>query len=49
MSSSAKRRDERRDFRLSGRQYDAFVAALDSPTKPKPRLDRLLKTPSIIE
>jgi uncharacterized protein (DUF1778 family) len=40
---------ERRDFRLNARQYDAFVAALDAPSKTKPRLDRLLKTPSILE
>lgn len=40
---------DRRDFQLTARHYDAFVAALDAPSKPKPRLDKLLKTPSILE
>ncbi len=40
---------DRQEFRLSARQYDAFVAALEAPAKPKLRLDKLLKTPSIIE
>lgn len=39
----------RTEFRLSARQYDAFVAALDAPSKPGPRLERLLKTPSVLE
>ena len=40
---------ERREFRLSAKQYDAFVAALDAPVKPRPRLETLLKTPSVLE
>lgn len=40
---------DRRDFRLSTKQYDAFMAALDAPAKPRPRLARLLKTPSVLE
>jgi uncharacterized protein (DUF1778 family) len=36
---------ERREFKLNAQQYDAFVAALDAPSKPKPRLAKLLKTP----
>mgnify|MGYP000031675765 CR=1 FL=1 len=40
---------DRREFRLSTKQYDAFIAALDAPAKPRPRLDRLLKTPSVLE
>lgn len=40
---------DRREFRLSTKQYDAFIAALDAPVKPRPRLDRLLKTPSVLE
>lgn len=39
----------RRGFRLSAKQYDAFVAALDAPEKPRPRLERLLKTRSALE
>ena len=38
----------RSEFRLSTKQYDAFVAALDA-AKPRPRLERLLKTPSALE
>ncbi len=37
---------ERREFKLNGKQYDAFVAALEAPSKPKPRLAKLLRTPS---
>jgi uncharacterized protein (DUF1778 family) len=34
---------------LNTNQYDAFVAALDAPPKPRPRLEKLLTTPSILE
>jgi uncharacterized protein (DUF1778 family) len=37
---------ERHEFKLNAKQYDAFVAALDGPSKPKPRLAKLLRTPS---
>jgi len=37
---------DRREFKLNAKQYDAFVAALDVCSKPKPRLAKLLKTPS---
>jgi len=40
---------DRREFRLSTKQYDAFVAALDASSKPRSRLERLLKTPSVLE
>jgi uncharacterized protein (DUF1778 family) len=40
---------DRREFRLNAKQYDAFVAALDRPSKPLQRLERLLTTPSVIE
>jgi uncharacterized protein (DUF1778 family) len=40
---------DRREFRLTAKQYDAFVAALDAPVKAKPRLDRLLQSRSAIE
>jgi len=39
----------RREFPLSAKQYADFVAALDAPFKPRPRLEKLLKTPSILE
>ena len=37
---------ESRELKLNAKQYDAFVAALDVCSKPKPRLARLLQTPS---
>lgn len=40
---------DRREFVLNSKQYQAFVAALDAPGKPKPRLEKLLKTPSVLE
>jgi uncharacterized protein (DUF1778 family) len=40
---------ERREFRIPAKDYDAFVAALDAPPKPKPRLDKLLRKPSALE
>jgi uncharacterized protein (DUF1778 family) len=40
---------DRLDFRLNAKQYDAFVAALDAPSKPKFRLAKLLKTSSALE
>lgn len=39
----------RREFSVSARQYDTFVAALEAPAKARPRLERLLKTPSAVE
>ena len=38
----------RSEFRLNAKQYDAFVAALDT-AKSRPRLEALLKTPSVLE
>ena len=40
---------DRREFRLTAKQYDAFVAALDAPVNARPRLERLLATPSVVE
>jgi uncharacterized protein (DUF1778 family) len=36
-------------FRLDAEQWTAFMAALDAPTKPRPRLARLLNEPSILD
>ncbi len=49
LAAAAETLAERREFRLSAQQYDAFVAALDAPSKPRPRLEKLLKTPSVLE
>ncbi|OGA00740.1 MAG: hypothetical protein A3H35_09355 [Betaproteobacteria bacterium RIFCSPLOWO2_02_FULL_62_17] len=40
---------DRREFRLDKKQWAAFLEALDSPPKKKPRLEKLLKTPSVFE
>lgn len=49
LAAAAETLAERREFSVSAKQYDAFVAALDAPAKPRPRLERLLKTPSVLE
>lgn len=40
--------DQRR-FILDTEQWKAFVAALDRPIEPKPRLRRLFTEPSVLE
>ena len=49
LTAAAEALAERREFKLNAKQYDAFVAALDAPSKPKLRLAKLLKTPSALE
>lgn len=49
LEAAAETLAERREFRLSAKQYDAFVAALDAPVKPRARLERLLTTPGVLE
>ena len=40
---------ERRLFRLDDEKWQAFIAALDAPSPPMPRLERLLKEPGILD
>ena len=40
---------DRREFRLSGPQWKAFVAALDAPPRALRRMGRLLKEPGFFE
>ena len=40
---------DRREFRVPAKFYDAFVAALDAPVKPKSRLGKLFRDPSVLE
>lgn len=40
---------ERRLFQLDDEEWAAFQAALDAPTKPRPRLEALLREPSVLE
>jgi uncharacterized protein (DUF1778 family) len=51
LKSALARADEiladRRVIKLNDEQWKAFIAALDAPPKPRPRLKRLLSEPSI--
>ena len=49
LSAAAETLADRREFSLNARQYDAFVAALDTPSKSRPRLEKLLRMPSVLE
>lgn len=49
LEAAAETLADRREFRLNAKQYDAFVAALDAPVKPRPRLTKLLTTRSVLE
>ena len=40
---------DRRLFLLDEDRWKAFMAALDQPPQPRPRLDRLLREPSVVE
>ena len=40
---------DRRLFGLDAERWDAFIAALDAPPRPLPRLERLFAEPSIFE
>ena len=49
LQAAAETLADRSEFRLSARQFDAFAAALDTPVKPRPRLEKLFRTPSVLE
>jgi len=49
MAAAAETLANRREFSISAKNYDAFVAALDAPATKKPRLHKLLNTPSMLE
>jgi uncharacterized protein (DUF1778 family) len=40
---------DQRVITLNDEQWKAFVAALDAPPKPRPRLKRLLNEPTILD
>ena len=40
---------DRRHFGLDAARWEAFLAALDAPPRPLPRLRRLLSEPSVFE
>ena len=53
LESALARADEaladRRSFGLNATQWNAFMAALDAPPRPLPRLERLLKEPGFFD
>ncbi|MHB1540459.1 MAG: type II toxin-antitoxin system TacA family antitoxin [Steroidobacteraceae bacterium] len=49
LEAAAETLADRREFRLDTKDYEAFLAALDAPAKPQPRLQKLLTTPSALE
>jgi uncharacterized protein (DUF1778 family) len=53
LESALARADEtladRRNFHLNAAQWKAFMAALDAPPRPLPRLERLLKEPGFFD
>lgn len=49
LQAAAETLAERTEFRLGARQFDAFAQALDAPVKPRPRLEALLNSPSVLE
>jgi uncharacterized protein (DUF1778 family) len=53
LESALARADEaladRRTFRLDATQWKAFMAALDAPPRPLPRLEGLLKEPGFFD
>ncbi len=40
---------DRSHFRVTEEKMKAFLAALDRPVEPKPRMERLLSEPSVLE
>jgi len=53
LESALARADEtladRQVFRLGGPQWKAFLAVLDAPPRPTPRMDRLLNDPGFFD
>ena len=49
MSEAAERLADRRVFALTGKAWDAFVAALDAPPRRIVRLERLFREPSVFD
>jgi uncharacterized protein (DUF1778 family) len=49
LAAAAETLADRHEFPLTGKQYDAFAAALDNPLTARPRLEKLLETPGVLE
>ena len=49
LSQAEERLADRRAFTLDGKNWDAFVAALDAPPRRHGRLERLFREPSMFD
>jgi len=49
LAAAAETLAERRHFELDDERWQAFLAALDAPPTPKPRLERLLREPGVFD
>ena len=49
LTEAAELQANQRLFVLDGQQWDAFMAALDAPAKPRPRLEALLREPGVFD
>lgn len=49
LASAAETLADRQSFQLDEEQWESFVAALDAPPQPHPRMARLLQEPSVLE
>jgi len=49
LSEAEERLADRRLFTLDGKNWDAFVAALDAPPRHHTRLERLFREPSVFD
>jgi len=49
LARAAETLPDRQRFELDAGRWEAFMAALDAPPRPLPRLKRLLKKPSVFE
>ena len=49
LSEAEERLADRRVFTLGGKNWDAFVAALDAPPRRHARLERLFREPSVLD
>ena len=49
LTAAAEALADRRLFVLDQEQWNAFMAALDAPPQPRPRLERLLREPGVFD
>ena len=49
LTAAAEALADRTEFSISSDSYNAFLRVLDAPPAPRPRLDRLSNTPSVLD